>query len=55
LVSELEPSFCARMPSGSLSELMSFERLENSVPRLEITVSWLSSDVSWVFQGVSTF
>jgi hypothetical protein len=43
------------MPSGSLSELMSLERLENSVPRFEITVSWLSSDVSWVFQGDSTF
>jgi hypothetical protein len=34
---------------------MSFERLENSVPRLDIAVSWLASDVNCVFQGVSTF
>ena len=43
------------MPWKSVSELMSLERFENSVPRLEIAVSWLSSEVSWFFQGVSTF
>ncbi len=55
LVSELDPSFCARTPVKSVNWLMSVERLENSVPRFEITVSWLSSDVSWLCQGVSTF
>ena len=43
------------MPSKSVSELMSLERFENSVPRLEMAVSWLSNVVNWVFQGVSTF
>jgi hypothetical protein len=55
LVSELEPVFSDKIPSKSVSELMSLERFENSVPRLEIAVSWLSNDVSCDFQGVSTF
>jgi hypothetical protein len=39
LVSELEPVFSDRIPSRSVKELMSFERLEKRVPRLEIAVS----------------
>jgi len=39
LVLELEPVFCERIPCMSVSELMSLERFENSVPRLEIAVS----------------
>ena len=46
LVSELEPSFCARMPVALVSELISLERLDNSVPRLEIAVSWLCNVLS---------
>jgi hypothetical protein len=55
LVFELEPVFCARIPSKSVSELTSFDRFDISEPRLEITVSWLSSEVNWLFHGVSTF
>jgi hypothetical protein len=55
LVFELEPVFCARIPSKSVSELTSFDRFDISEPRLEITVSWLSSVLNWFFHGVSTF
>jgi hypothetical protein len=55
LVFELEPVFCARTPSKSVNELMSFDRFDINEPRLEITVSWFSSEVNWVFHGVSTF
>ena len=54
-MSELEPVFSERIPSRSVSELISLERFENSVPRLEIAVSWLSNDANCVFaDGSST-
>src|SRR6202041_1826358 len=49
LVSELEPVFSESIPSRSVSELMSLERLENSVPKLEMAVSWVSSEANCVF------
>jgi hypothetical protein len=54
-VFELEPVFADKMPSKSVSELISLERLDISVPRLEIAVSWLSNLVNRFFHGVSTF
>jgi hypothetical protein len=54
-VSELDPSFWARIPWKSVRELMSLETLERRVPRFEIAESCPSRDVNWFFQGVSTF
>ena len=52
-VSELEPCLPERTPTGSVSALMSLERVESRLPRLEITVSWDCRAVSWVLYGVS--
>jgi hypothetical protein len=53
-VSELEPSFCERVPAKSVSGSRAEESELRSVPMVVSAVSWASRAVSWVFQGVST-
>src|SRR5271166_5142385 len=52
--SELEPCFCDRTPSKSVSDWSEFDKELRSVPIEVSAVSSDCSDVSCVFQGVST-